>query len=237
MASAEKLSVLELSEASAIQRVRTDGTEPRDVEVIGAASDLFVRRERYPHRSVCHGRMTNQVFGGRHDCRHSRLVVGAEQGGARRSHDVVADLRGECRLVAHAQDGRRVIRQHDVTAVVLTMHDRPDTGPRHLRRSIHMRHEANHGDRAGRCRWNGCHDVPMLVHRRVVDTYGLQLVDELAQEGQLAGRAGKGAGAFVRAGIHNHIAKESFESGGVHARESNPPMSGRFLTPLERGGV
>ena len=87
---------LELAEARAVERVGGLGAERLDVEVLGAAPDLLVDRERDPHRRPRLRRLA-EVGDGRHDLRHAGLVVGAEQRRAVARDDVVADPRGERR--------------------------------------------------------------------------------------------------------------------------------------------
>ena len=80
--------------------------------MVGAAADLLVDRERDPHRRARLGRVT-EVRDGGHDLRHAGLVVGAEQRRAVARDDVVADARGERRLLGRDRapgSGRRAGR-------------------------------------------------------------------------------------------------------------------------------
>ena len=86
---------LDLAPAAAVHRVGAARAEACDVEVLRAAPDLFVRRERDADRAVRNLGMRDEIGGRRHDLGHAGLVVGAEQRRARRGDDVVAHLLGE----------------------------------------------------------------------------------------------------------------------------------------------
>jgi hypothetical protein len=107
---------LELAALAAIHRVGVLRPEGRDVEVLRAGADLFIRRERDPDRavriSVC-------------SCRYSAaamisatpaLLSAPSRVGAGGRGDVVTDALGEIRPVGRPEHGRRIIRQHDVAS-------------------------------------------------------------------------------------------------------------------------
>ena len=93
----------ELAAAAAIERVRADGAESRHVEVIGATTDLLIRRERNANGTMRDLGMRQKVLDRGHDLRDASLVVGAEQRQAGRRHNRVADLRRQRGIVRRAQ--------------------------------------------------------------------------------------------------------------------------------------
>ena len=134
---------LELAAAAAVHRVGASRAEARDVEMLRAAADFFVRREADPDRPVRNLGMRHQVLGRRHDFGDAGLVVGAEQRRPRRGDDVVADLLGQRGDVGQPQHGGRIVGQDQVAAVVAAMDDRLDAGAAHLRRRVDVRDEAD----------------------------------------------------------------------------------------------
>ena len=100
---------LELADARAVERVGGLGPERLDVEVVGAAPDLLVDRERDPHRGPRLVRAA-EVRDGGHDLGDAGLVVGAEQRRAVARDDVVADARRERRLLGRIEHLARVAR-------------------------------------------------------------------------------------------------------------------------------
>ena len=120
---------LDLAAAAAVHRVGAARAEPRDVEILRAASDLLVRRERDADRAVRDLRMRDEMGGRRHDLGDAGLVVGAEQRRARRGDDVVADLVCERGTVGQPQHGRRIVGQHEIAPIVAAVDDRLDVAP------------------------------------------------------------------------------------------------------------
>ena len=145
---------LQLAAVAAVERVRADGAEARDVEEVGAAADLLVRREADADRAVRDLGMGHQVLGGRDDRRDACLVIGAEQRGPGRRDDVVTDLGGEIRVIRDAEDRRRIVGQHDVAAVPGAVDDRLDVLAGDLGRGVDVRDEANRRRGAGDGGWN-----------------------------------------------------------------------------------
>ncbi len=154
--------------AAAVHGVRAGRSEPRHVEMPGAAADLLVRCKRQPHRPMCDFRVFDQMRGRRHDLGDAGFVVGPEQSRPRRGHDVVAELLSQRRVVFEPQNGSGIVRQDEVAAIVLTMDDRLHAGARHLRRRIDMSDEADcRHIRFARRRRNGGRHITVLVDRRV----------------------------------------------------------------------
>ena len=158
----------ELARAAAVERVGTEGAEPADVEMVRAAADLFVGRERHADGAVGNLGVRHQVLDGRDDLRHARLVVGAEQRAPGRCDDVVAGVGGERRILGGAQHGRGIVGQHQVAPVVGAVDDRADVVALHLRRRVDVREEADdrHVQLRRGCR-DGRHHVAVLVHDHV----------------------------------------------------------------------
>ena len=143
IASAEKLSVSTSPRLPPSMRVGAARAEPRHVEMLRAAADLFVRREGDADGAVRDLGMRDEIGGGRHDLGDAGLVVGAEQRRAGRGDDVVADLLGERGIVRQPQHRRRIVRQHEIAAVVAAVDDRLDARAAHFRRRVDVRDEAD----------------------------------------------------------------------------------------------
>ena len=186
--------MLELAAASTIQRVGAERTKTGDVEVIGAAADLFVRREPDPDDAVRDLGMLQQVLDRRHDLGDAGLVVRAEQGRAGRRDDVVADACSKCRIINRAQHHRRIVWQHEVAAVVLAVNDRPHAGAAHLGRRVHVRNEPDYRHaRFRRGSRNRRHHVTMVIEDDVIETQFAQLGDEQTHHLQLPWRGRRDA--------------------------------------------
>ncbi len=139
--------------------------------MVGAAANLLVGRERNPDRAVSDVAMCLQMLDSSDDLCDSSLVVGSKQRKTRRRDDRVACLRRERRILRCPEHRGRVIRENQVPSIVVTVDDRPDIVPRHLRGRIHVRDEPD--DRrllaTGRRRHGG-HHVAVLIHHGVVQS-------------------------------------------------------------------
>ena len=177
----------ELAGVAAIDRVGADRAEAADVEVVRAASDLFVRREADADRAVRDLGMLHQVLAAATISATPALSSAPRSVSARGRDDVVAGVRGERRILGGAQNGRRIVGQHQIAAVVLAVDDRLDLVALHLRRRVDVGDEAD--DRhvqLARRRRDGRHHVAVLVHGDVGEADGRQLVDEHAQQRRAA---------------------------------------------------
>ena len=189
---------LDLAARAAVHGVGVAGAEPGDVEVLGAAAHLLVGGEGDADRAVRDFGVGEQVLGRGDDLGDPRLVVGAEQGGARGGDDVVADPLLEIGDVGRAQDRGRIVRQHQVLPLVVAVDDRPDAGAAHLGRGVDVGDEAD--DRHLPLRRGGGdrrHDVAVLVERGVGEAEGAQLVEKVPQQVELLGRARIGVGGLA----------------------------------------
>ena len=173
---------------------------------VGAEADLLVGREPDAHGGSRELGMGDEVRDGGHDLRHPRLVVGAEQRVPARRHDVVPGLarqHGHRRRVEH----RPAERQLDCVAAVAAVHERLDARARDLRRGVDVREKSDCGTGAGQ---RG-EDEAAVIHRRVVETELLELLDEQPAEVELAGRAGLLAAVRRRLGVDADVAQEALE--------------------------
>ena len=114
---------LELPSLRPVERVGETRAEPVDVEILRAAADLLVRCKADLDRPVRDLRMGHQMLRGGHDLRHTGFVVRPKQRQARCGDDVVAALLGELGIGRFAEHHRRVVRQHEIAAVVVLVHE------------------------------------------------------------------------------------------------------------------
>ena len=181
---------LEFTQRLAIHGVGAVSAEALNVEVLGAATHFLVRREADSHRAMGNPGVGHQVLCRRHDLGHAGLVVGAQQGGAGCRDDIVADLIGQSRIVLGPDHRRRVVRQFQVTPVVIPVKERLHILSAHFRRRVDMGNETDHRHirfvRGGRYR--GKH-VTVFVHHDVGQPQFEALVAQPAQQIQLAGGA------------------------------------------------
>ena len=136
--------VLDIAGGFAVHRVGEIGAEFFQIDLVDAAADLLVGREQDLDGAVLDLRVVDQEFCRIHDLGETGLVVGAQQRGAVGGDDVVADLVGQRRLLGCTDHLRRVCRQHDVAAAIVPHHLRLDVLARAIRRSVHVRAEADH---------------------------------------------------------------------------------------------
>ena len=174
---------LDLPETRPVERVGEVGAERVEVEVVGAAADLLVDRERDARgRPRCV--VLQQPMGGRDDDRDSGLVVGAEQGRAVARDEVVTDLFRETGHVVRVEDLGRVSFQLDRLARPGAVHDGPDARSGRGRCSVDVGDQSH--DR--RLRDGARHrreDVAVLRQLRVGEADRVQLVDEEPREVEL----------------------------------------------------
>ena len=105
--------VLDIPGGFPVDGVGKISTELLQVDLVDAAADLFVRREQDLDGAMLDLRIVDQEMRRIHDFGKPGLVVGAEQRGAIRRDDVVADLIGKRRMIRDADDlrsGRPAVR-------------------------------------------------------------------------------------------------------------------------------
>ena len=107
---------------AAIQRVRPIRLQQPEVDVANARADLLVGRKADPDFAVLDLGMAQQVVGHRHDDRHARLVVGAQDRAAGGRDDVVADLRAQVGAQFGHQYQQRILGEDDRVALVIAVH-------------------------------------------------------------------------------------------------------------------
>ncbi len=144
-----------------------------------------------------------------HDLGDAGLVVGAQQRGAVGGDDVVADLVAQLRMFVDTDDLGRIRRQHDVAALIVRHDLRLDLFAGAVGRGVHVRAEADHGDRLRRGRGDGAVDVAVFVEVGVTNAHVLELLGQ--QAAQVLLLLGGGAGRRVRVGlgIDGDVAQEA----------------------------
>src|ERR1700753_1341642 len=94
--------VFDIPRVLAIKSIGEVSAELFQVDFVDAAADLFVGREQDLDGAVLDLGMIDQELRRIHDLGSAGFVVGAEQGGAVRSDDVVADLRRQSGMLGGA---------------------------------------------------------------------------------------------------------------------------------------
>ena len=158
-------------------------------------------------------RILNQEMRGIHDLGETGLVVGAEQRGAVRGDDIVADLVVKHRVLGWADDLRGIGRQHDVAAAIIPHDLRLDVLAGAIGRGVHVRAEADHRDLLAGIRRDRRVDIAVFVEMGIADAHRLQLRDEQAAEILLlrGGRAGRRV--RIRLGVDHDIAQKALGDG------------------------
>ena len=143
------------------------------------------------------------------------LVVRAEQCRARRGDDVVAHLIGQFGNVGHPQYGGRVVRQNEIAAVVLAVHDRLHVLATQVRRRIHVGDEPDGRDaeRRGAGR-DCCRHLPAVVEGHRICTDCAKFRGKPLQKQELTRCAGGARGTLVGACVDGHVSKEPGEHAG-----------------------
>ena len=203
---------LEVAAAAAVHGVGALRAERRDVEVLRAASHLFIGRECHADDTVRNLGMREQVLHRRHDFRDAGFVVCAQQRRARGGHDVVADALGKRLVLGAPQHRGRIVGQDDVVAVVASMDERLHPGAAHLGGRIHVGNEANR--RNVRLQGGGGHrgrHVSVRVHADIGGAERLELAGQVPQQHQLRRRARIGVGRLVRLCVVTNVAEKPFE--------------------------
>ena len=201
--------VLDMAGGFTIHRVGEIRTELLQVGLVDTAADLLVGREQDLDSAVPDLRIGEQDLRGVHDFGDTGLVVRAEQRGAIRGDDVVADLVGQRRIVRSPDHLGRVAGKPDVAAAIIPNDLRLDAGPRTIRRGVHVGAEADHRHGLGGVRGDRRVDVAVGVHMRVGETHRQQFADQQTAEvflffGGRAGRRGR-----VRLGVDDDVAEKA----------------------------
>lgn len=159
--------ILDMAGGLAIHRIGIIGAELLQVDLVDAAADLFVRRKEDLDRSVLDVGIIDEDLGCGHDFRQPRLVVGAEQGRAVGGDDVVADLVFQLGMLGDADHPAWIAGKQDIPARIIRHHLRLDVPAREVRRSIHMRAEADDRDALIAIGRNGRIHIAVLVEMRI----------------------------------------------------------------------
>jgi hypothetical protein len=167
---------LELAEVGAVERVGDVRAECVEVEVLGAAPDLLVHRERDADRRARALAVASEAPHRSHDLGDPGLVVGAEERRPVARHEVVTDTRRERRENGRIEDLSRITRQHDRVTSPRLVDDRRDVGADDVRGRVHVRDQPHHRgvDRSRESREHGV----ALVQLRVRQPQLAQLLDE-----------------------------------------------------------
>jgi hypothetical protein len=184
-----KVSSCSSPDVEPVQRVGARGPEALDVEARGAAADLLVGREADAQRRARQLGVCGQVGDRGHDLGDAGLVVGAQQRVAARGHDVVTLLAGQLghrRGIEHGVVARQLDRAAGVGAV--TIGSTPLAGRVGAR--VDMGDEPDNGASPSTVAGRRGHHVAVVVELGVLETRGLELVDEHPREVELAGVLG-----------------------------------------------
>ena len=200
--------------AGAVEGVAADGADPRHVEVPRAAADLLVAGEDEPDRPVGHLPAVHEPGGGRHDHRHARLVVGAEQRRAVRRDDRAADEPGQLGVVGDADHPRGVGGEHDVAAAVIAVHDRLHGGAARLGGGVDVGHPGDRGGLRRRVGGHGGHDDAVRRELHVGEAEVAALALEQPAEVELLGGARARGRPLVGLGVDADVGEEAVEQRG-----------------------
>jgi hypothetical protein len=135
----------------------------------------------------------------------------------------VAERVGERRIVGETNRRAGIVREEQVAPIVRAVHDRNDASAAHLRRRVHVSHEANRRDvPLGRgCRHGGGH-IAEAIDAGVEESEALELADEIAKQHELAGRARIRRRAIVGLGVVPDVAQKALEHPGRDAIVADP---------------
>ena len=205
--------VLDIARSFTVDGVGKIGAEFLQVDLVDAAADLFVGREQDLDRAMLDLRIVDQETRRIHDFGKAGLVVGAEQRGAVRGDDIVADLILKRGMIRNADDLRRVARQYDVVAPIVPDDLRFDVLAGAVRRRVHMRAEANDRNMLVGIGRDGRIDVAVFVEMGVADSHLLKLTGEQAAEVLLFLGRWTGRRCGVGLGIDHHVAQKALGHG------------------------
>ena len=221
---AERLG-LERPQARSVNRVGDIGRKGLDVEVLRAASDLLVGREPDADRAVEARRVFPPLPERLEDDGHAGLVVRPEQRGAVGGDNRQPLAPGERGFFRHTDHLGGVPGQHDVPAVVVAVHLGIHVGAADAEVRVDVRDEANRRHPAVRrvggrdVRRQRRHHVAPLVHGRVGQARGLEVVHQHAQQILLLLRGRIRRRRVGRLGVDFRVADEAIEKRLVLAHE------------------
>ncbi len=230
LAGAEAL-VVDLAQGLAVHRVAVGGAESVEVEKRRAVADLLVGHEGDLQRGVRELGVRHETGEQRADLGDAGLVVGAEQRGAVRDHDVLANEFGQVRdLIGRGLDSLAVDDAGHQGAALVGDDVRVDARGRGVGRGVEVRAEHEGADRLGaggggqRAR-----HVGVLVDRYVGQAKRAELVAEDGSHLVLALRGGRDLLViWIGLGIDLHKAQETLKN---VAHRGN--LSGRGCNALD----
>ena len=140
------------------------------------AADLLVGGEADSNRAMRNRGVFQQVFGHRHDDGDTGFVVGAEERVAAGRDDILADLAGE--IGSFLSQNGDVVRQDEIAALVVAMHDRPDSAGWKCGGGIDMGQEGDGGHLVLDRRRNGGDRRAVVGEVHVAGSQCLQLSNQ-----------------------------------------------------------
>ena len=143
--SAEKVFVDDLAQVAAVEGVGEIDAEVFRQVAVHAAPDLFVGGEGDAEGGPRQVGVFQEMPCRGHDHGDARLVIGAQQRGARGGHDVMADLFGEIGKLLGRERQVGVVGECDRAAVVAANDAGFDAGRVELRRGVDMGEKADGG--------------------------------------------------------------------------------------------
>ncbi len=207
---------LDRAGGTAVHRISEFGAELLQIDFVDTASDLLVRGEQHPDRAVADAGIFHQDLRRGHDLGDAGLVVGAKQRRPVGGDDVIADLVGKRRVVAHADYLVRIALQPDIAALIVGGHLRLHALASEVGRGVHVRAKADHRHLLFAVGRNGRVDIAVLVHMRVTKPDRQQFVDKDAAEILLLVRGWLRSGFRVGLGVDGDVAQKAVDYGGGH---------------------
>ena len=200
-----KVLIFDLPHGAAVGGVGKVRTEALHVEPVSTPADLFVRGKADLQCGVptVHG---EQLLRRRHDLRHARLVVRAQQRRAVGDDQVLALMVFQIRVVRFPQENALFLVQADIPAVI--GHDLGlDIRAGSVRRGVHVGDQADGGELwvAG----DGAVNIAVFVHPGVRNAHAVHFLHQRGGQRLLLFRGGAGVGFLVRLGVKGHIAQKA----------------------------
>ena len=207
--------ILQLAQLAAVHRVGHRRAEALDVEAVGARAHLLVGGKAYRDAAVGDLRMSGEVFHGRDDLRHARLVVRPQQGGAVGDDQILPHVLLQALKLTGAHDDALLLVEHDVPALVA---DDPglDSAARRVGRGVHMGDEPHAGDplTPGGGGQPGVH-IALLGHVGVLEPHLGQLGRQGTAQYLLLLRGGHGGRVLIGLGIIGDVLQKTVDD--MHA--------------------
>ena len=200
--------ILQLAELTAIHGVGPLGAEAIQRKTVGAATDLFIRREPQVNITMRYFWMGQQMGRRRDDFADPGLVIGTEQGGAIGGDEILSQIlaqRGEFDRAEHlltaAQGNLAALVRLDELGLYRLAGE--------IRCRVHVGDEADGGNRGADIGRQQGGQIAVVIQCHLVQTQSAQLVGQQAGEGELTGRGGTLTLARIGLAIKGDITKEA----------------------------